>query len=478
MPVKENILLMQPPRVHVVNRRVSTYVEPHLGLAYVAAYLREKGRRVRVEDACAGQSSLADVEKLLMEEQPRVLGLTAPTVSIRDAAAVAGIAKEVSPDTATVIGGYHATAIPAGTLEEFAAFDFAVAGDGEETFFELAGALLSDGNVPEGIRGIAYRRDGKVVWDGGRDYLEDLDALPLPAWDLFDLRHYRSHYDVNKGELELPLVTSRGCPNRCVFCARATGSRVRARGIEGIRREVRRDIDEFKMKTLILMDESFTLVRRRAVEFCGMMIAEGFNERVDWLCMTRVDRVDAGLLKLMREAGCGHISFGIESGSQEVLDASLKGITLEQSRKAVARAKEAGIMVDAFFILGLPFETKRTMRETIRFAVELDSGFANFFNAVPYPGTRLREMAQGGEGGLRLRTSEWENYGIQMGSALYSDNFGVAQLKVYQLYAYLRFFLRPKKLPWLFRMLSLRAIPVYLFDLVRSFFAGRAARGA
>jgi len=251
------------------------------------------------------------------------------------------------------------------------------------------------------------------------------------------------------------------------MCARVTGGNIRFRSVDSIFEEIEKDVNQHRAQSLVFMDETFTADPDRIATVCDRLIHEGYPERVFWLCETRVNRVSRDLLKKMARAGCRHLSFGLESGNQGILDKLEKGITLGEARDAVRWAKEAGIVVDNFFIIGLPYENSRTIRDTIRFALSLPSDFANFFIMVPYPGTRAMRMAQQGLGGLKLLTTDWRQYGIQMGKALELESVSRSRLELYQFFAYLLFYFRPRNIRNMFKIVNPKMVPVYLWNILR-----------
>jgi radical SAM superfamily enzyme YgiQ (UPF0313 family) len=468
------IVLINPPRLRNVTKRPSYTSEPHLGLGYVAAVLRAAGFSVRFIDGDAQGYSAERAAEEALRDDPLYIGLTAPTALVKSAAAVAREIKRRDPQRPVVLGGYHATVLPEDSLREFPAFDCAVFGEGEETAVALARAFQNQTGL-RGIEGVCFRDGDGIVANPPRARLADLDALPLPAWDLFPLHAYQAHYRTDRGVIELPVNTGRGCVGRCKFCARVTGGALRRRSAANILAEVRDDVERHGAGAIVFMDESFAQDAALVEQVCRGMIDQGLHRRIYWLCQTRIDSVSRDGLRLMAAAGCRHVSFGVESGDPELLARVSKGIDPDRIRRAVRDAKDAGILVDNFFIIGLPGETKATVRRTIRFAVELDSDFANFFILVPYPGTEVFEMARRGEGGLHLLTCDWDLYGIQMGRALELTGLSRSRLERLQFRAYLRFYLRPSKLRNMLRMVNLKVLPVYLWNLLTGWFRRGAA---
>ncbi len=419
---------------------------------------------MRFIDGDISETSPESIAAEVESENPLFVGFTAPTALVKSASAVAERIKRTNPARITVIGGYHATALPEETLAEFGAFDYAVCGEGEIAALALAKSCV-EGNGFAGIRGLVRREDGGVKGSGAAPPIRDLDSLPFPAWECFPLDRYRAHYRFDRDVLEIPVSTGRGCAGRCRFCARVTGHKIRRRDAENIVEEIRRNVEDFGARAIVFMDETFAAIPELVEQVCRKLIDRGLHRRIYWLCQTRVDSVNAPLLRLMAEAGCRHVAFGVESGSPEILSSSGKGIDRERIRRAVRDANEAGILVDNFFVFGLAGETKSSIRRTVKFARELDSAFANFFILVPYPGTELFDAARRGEGGMRLLTCDWDYFGIQMGRAYELEGLPRSVLEREQLFAYLRFYLRPSKIRFMFRIVSLKVLPVYLWNL-------------
>jgi len=460
------VLLINPPKISAVTKRVSYVHEPHHGLAYIASFIKAHGIDVAILDAQAEQLSISAVKARIDAEAPDIAGITAPTFLIKSAHETAKAAKEVSQRIITVIGGYHATALPLRTLKEFRSFDLLVHGEGEAPFLNIVNAIMNHRDFRD-INGIAYRDNERIVVNPSSEPIMNLDKLPFPSWELFKLDRYHPHYTMRKKFLELPISTSRGCAGKCITCARVTGGKVRQRSIDNVIKEMRLMVDMFNAKRFVFMDETFTINMERTRELCDAMIDSGLNKKAEWLCQTRVDRVDSELLKKMKTAGCFLIAYGIESGNQDILNRIKKGTTLKQAVNAVRWAKQAGMIVDTFFIFGLPCETKDTINQTINFAVRLDPDYANFFIAVPYPGTELYPMANAEEGGLHFLTDNWEMYGWQMGSSAELRQVKRKHLEALQLKAYMRFYLRPWKIKSMLSIVSVKALPDYLYNIVK-----------
>ena len=463
------IFLCVPPPGENVNWRIShSPAFPHLGVGYIAAGLKRAGFTVRVCDAPAEKVTFSKLEAMIRGFSPDIVGVTSFTSQIYEAGRVAEIAKKVDPRILTVAGGAHVSAAPERTLREFAAFDAAVIGEGEEAVVNIARFAGADNSIP----GIAYRRGGEIIVTGSRQPVEDLDTIAFPAHELFSLESYRSLNSLFGRKRTLPVLSSRGCSYKCRFCFSLLGKNVRFRSVGNVADEIERDISLFGANVIFFQDETFTIDRKRAIRLCEEFLKRELNKKVEWVCETRVDAVDGELLALMRKAGCTLINYGIESGSQDILDAIRKDITLEQAEAAVARTKENKIRVYTNFLIGHPFETRRSIGRTIRFALKLKADFASFSILTPFPGTEISDMAAEGTGGLRLLSLDWREYGTQFGRALELDTISRQELEDFQKSAYFSFYSR--HLFNVCKIIDFRAFPVYLYE----FFLKRHGRKA
>ncbi|MBU1878738.1 MAG: B12-binding domain-containing radical SAM protein, partial [Chloroflexi bacterium] len=357
---------------------------------------------------------------------------TAMTHEIGIVADLAGAIKAALPQATIVVGGVHPTALPLETLRDFPTFDLAVFGEGEATLVELA-----QGAEWAHIAGLAWRRDNEVVVNEPRPWLtaDELNALPYPAWDLFPPAH------------TYPMLTTRGCPFTCIFCARPYGNRVRGRTVDNILGEFRWLLDDFKPGYIKVYDETFGVNQRHTAQVLDGLIDMGLPGRVRWWAQTRISVADEALLEHMARAGCDYVGLGIESGNAQILSTIAKDIDLDKARRLVRAAQRAGITTEGFYIIGLPHETRETAWDTIRFAADLNTEFVSIGLMVPYPHTEVYEMARRGEGGYRLISTDWRDFNKQLGNALELNTLSRAEMERLQLVGYSYFFLRNLRIP-------------------------------
>lgn len=368
---------------------------PPLGLCCVAAVLREAGFPVGIIDAPVRRLTPEAVVAELAARPPALVGLGATILSIANAFETARAIKRAFPKLPVVLGGPHLTAIPNEVLAECPEIEYGVIGEGEATMVELARGLAAGDLDPAAVRGLAWRRaSGELVINPRREYIADLDALPIPARDL--LPPLATYTPNPAGYKRLPfahVVGSRGCPFRCVFCDRSVfGRKYRTRSAAKIADELEALATRFGVREIKYYDDLFTVTEARVFGICDEIIRRKLD--LTWSCSSRVDTVTPAMLARMKAAGCWQIDFGIESGSQRILDAMRKDITLDAVRRGVRLTREAGISTRAFFVLGMPGETLDTIDETVKLAIELDLDIATFYTVQVFPGNELYQMVR------------------------------------------------------------------------------------
>lgn len=372
---------------------------PPLGLCYVAAACEAAGAEAKIFDYIVRKYSFEKLKAEMQEFMPDVLGATSVTMSFLPAVTIIQDAKRINPEIITFMGGPHVSFDVKNTLEQYPELDLIVIGEGEETLKELI-PVIKDRNEWKNIRGIAFMENGEVFFTGSRPLIENLDTLPLPARHLLPLSRYQA--------LGFPvsIITSRGCPNKCIFCLgrKMVGFKVRHRSPELVADEIE-EIMSYGFEMINIADDLFTASKERVKEFCKVITER--NLKFAWCIFSRVNTIDEELLEIMKAAGCIAVSFGIESGSQEMLKRVRKGITLDQARKAVEACKKTGMRSHASFMVGLPGESLETLEETRKFQQELGIEYGYHF-LCPFPGTTVREELC--EYDLEILTDDWSRY--------------------------------------------------------------------
>jgi anaerobic magnesium-protoporphyrin IX monomethyl ester cyclase len=415
-----------------------------LGLAYIAGSLEAAGVEVKIADAPALRMSVEEIGQWIARDRFDLVGVTMLTPMYHRSLEVLRQARRVSPATRTVVGGPHPTVLPEQTLEEIPELDFAVIGEGETTSMELVEALEGKREF-DSVAGLAFRKNGRIVANPLRPPMRNLDQLPPPARHLLPMDAYRMTRSRTQAEHSYTVSVARGCPFRCAYCFRTFGRTFRPHSPSRIIQEISLLVDQYRAKEINLEADTITLNRSFILDLCRALGESGLSRKVQWTCESRVDTVDEEVLRAMKEAGCWQISYGVESGSQRLLDLIEKGITLEQVEKTFALTKRLGITIRAFFMLGLPTETREESWQTIRFARKLNAQWSQFTITVPFPGTKLYELARA-EGALRsARWGDFKTYGgWTEGELVYvPKGRAAAELKALQKEAIKSFYLRP-----------------------------------
>jgi len=416
---------------------------PPLGLGYLASMLKKEGIAVEILDLNALQKPPEALADFLKDKTCQWIGITATTNLISSAKKLAEISRAYQPGAKIVLGGVHPTVLPEEVLS-WPEVDFVVRGEAEQTIIEL----LKEKPVPE-IKGLSYRVEGKSLHNPDREFIADLDEIPFPAYDLLPIKKYLPALGGYKKLPALSVITSRGCSGACTYCNNFFGRRVRKRSAENVIAELSLLKQDYGIKEIYFYDDSFTEFPGKVIDLCRKM--EEAKLDLSWSCFARINLVNEDLLRAMKTAGCHHISYGIESGSPELLSAINKKVSLEKIREVVAMTKKAGIDLLLGFMLGLPGETRETMEATKKLALKLDPAMAIFDITTPFPGTELYQWAE--KNGY-LKTKKWDEYDLY---TMVMNLPTVTEGELRQAYqsAHRAFYFRPKYL--LKRFLKIRS---------------------
>jgi len=395
-----NILLINPP--------IREWSKPNvlpLGIGYIASVLRNAGNEVEVMDINGDRLASDEVEKKISESDFDVIGIGAIVTVYRYIKWLIGIIRKYHPKVKIMIGGSVGTSIPHIIFEKTEA-DIVCIGEGEVTVIDLIDALKNGDNL-SGVSGICYRdKEGKIYKNPTRKPIKDLTTLPMPAWDLFPMETYLSNpvgapnrhkwidgQAENATVLSMNISATRGCPYKCIYCYHDfMGQGYRFRPPGNIVEEISILHEKYGVEYIHFMDDEFCLRKDFVYEFCKLY-KEKFHRKITWGCAGRVNLMTEDLVATMTDAGCVIIGYGIESGSQKMLDVMKKGVTVEQAKKAIRLTQKYTEWPACSFMIGTPGETRETIQETIDFCKELDLAPEVIFFMTAYPGTELYRMA-------------------------------------------------------------------------------------
>jgi len=377
-----------------------------LGLAYIAAVLEQQNYDVRVLDLTVENKSGEQIKKEIRSND--IVGITSTTPTIYNAWNVCSIAKEEGVPVA--MGGPHPTALPQESVDKC---DIIVNGEGEKTIVDVCNAI--DGKKIKAsmkkVRGIYYKQGKKIVSTGKQEFIKNLDSIPFPAMHLFpDISNYSTQHPLlDKKVISGSIITSRGCPYNCVFCFKSIfGNVYRYRSPQNVVEEWKLLVEEYNVKEIGIVDDSFTSYPKRAIEICKLIVEQ--NLQTPWLTPSgiRIKPVSRELLQWMMRSGCYRVAFGIESGSQRVLEKIGKKLTLREIEESVKLAKSVGLETLGFFMIGNYGDDMQSIKQTIAFSKKLDLDYAQYLITVPYPGSMLFNIVK--QRG-RFLINKWDEYG-------------------------------------------------------------------
>ena len=420
---------------------------PPIGLGYLASFLEKYGHKVILIDCWIHHFSNEEIFRIIRHTKPDIVGLTALTAhyeEMRELCEFISNERLRDPNISQfllMIGGIHVTALPEVSLLECKA-DLAVLGEGENTLLELIEAVVQSQD-PYKIDGIAYIKNNTLKMNKPRDLIKNLDELPFPAWHLMPISHYPQdpHGHDYKRTPFAPILTTRGCPFSCTYCASTNFWRrtIRYRSPKNVVDEIEYLIQKFGVREIHVWDDNLTLSKQHILGICHEIIRRKLDVTIKCPNGIRIDSLDNEILMWMRQAGFYHMILAIESGSQHVLNQVQKKLDLDKVPRIARLAKKYGFIIKGFFILGLPGETISSAIETIKFSKKIGLNFAAFFIAQPLPGSQLfTEWVHK----KKITQIKWDE--IQFDTGVYSlDYLPIKVLITLRNRGYLTFFARP-----------------------------------
>jgi len=440
----KNIVPVNPfnPAATGTNKATS---EPPLGIAYLAAVLRERGYECQIIDADILELDAKRVLRRVRSRKPSMFGLSCNIVNYPGCRALTGFIRSNFPDSLIVTGGPFASSQPELCLSEMGA-DAVAIGEGEETIKEIAGRFTGSLSSLGGIKGLLIAKEkGDMVETPQRPLIENLDEIPFPARDLLPRGHpYGSRL---RGFPADAILTSRGCPYHCTYCNKEIYlNRFRARSVENVMAEIDLLSNKHGIRQLDVLDENFTLDKNRAEKILDEIISRPYTMYINMMNGIRADRLSEHLVNKMRLAGVFCVSIGVESGDQEIVDRCKKRLDLNKVLDATRWLRKAGIIVYGNFMFGLPGDTPETMQRTLDFSIKMNPHIANFQIACPFPGTELYSEVKR-KGRFIIPTDRGVNLGFYAGKAFFElEGTHAVDVEAYFKKAYRRFYFRLSKI--------------------------------
>jgi len=431
------ILLIIPPK------KVFSVIYP-LGLGYLAATLKKEHYSVQIANYSLGNYSLSQALSEIIALKPNFIGLTLYSFAYNSVKIMISEIKKKLPETKIAVGGPHASALPLETLKDLKA-DFSIVGEGEEILPKLIHCL--EHNTPlTSLSGIAYWQEGRPIYQSGTNIVKDLDSLPLPDWESMPpfMYHDTAGAIFSKKFLTAPILTSRGCPHHCTFCASYLlhGRKYRKRSPERVVAEIAFLAKTYGVKEFLIFDDTFGEDKQHAQAICEQILKKKL--KISWRTPVgvRLDTIDTELLAIFKSSGCYQLGFGIESLSPQILSATKKPLYKKTITKQIELAKKQGIETMGYFILGLPEDTVQSIEETIQFAVDSPLDYLSFTHAVPLPGTPSFEK-------FYLHTEskfiDWDRFHFYTSKPFKLSTIPPKKLRKLYLKAYLSAYTKPKR---------------------------------
>lgn len=412
-------------------------IYPPIGIAYIASFLEPHGVTCKIIDANILRMSNDKVLEKIEKFDPDVIGISTNISTARAGVELSQKIKEKS-DRFVVMGGPYATSMVERVLESA---DCVVRGEGEHTMLDLLDNIENLGKV----KGISYKKDGKIIHNENRELINDIDELPFPAHHLLpDLTIYKGRARASPVG---PILTSRGCPYGCIYCDKNIfGRTFRARSPENVVEEIKFLVEKYKVKQIDVLDDNFTLEPKRAERILDLIIENELDLAINLQNGVRADRLNRNLVKKMKRAGVFKAGIGIESGDERILKTIKKSLNLENVEEAIRWFREEGILVYGFLMIGLPNENRESIQKTIDFAKRANPHIANFSLTIPFPGTELYDMIP--NEGKFLKSVENGSTAGFYGDEVYFElgELNKESVLEYQRKAYTQFYFRPSKI--------------------------------
>lgn len=441
-----DLLLIYPPWASLGSRGILQNSLPPLGILSIASYVEQQGFSVQVLDVHAERLDDREVADRIALARPRFVGISVLTNMAIPAHAVARICKRIAPGCKVIVGGVHAEALPEDMLRN-SAIDAVARGDGEETMLDLLRGLPF-----AEVKGLSYRDGRRVVHNAPRPIEKNLDQYPFPAYHLIDFKNYFPAVGTYRRLPAISMLVTRGCVGRCTFCNSAR-TILRTRSPASVVEQIKLLRYQYGVRQIQFYDDTFTVMRKNALEVCRRLVEEKVD--ITWVAYIRGDCFSEDIAAAMKQAGCHQVLMGIETGDEQIMRNIKKPINKERYRCAVEIAHRHGMEVRASFILGLPGETRESMKASLDLAEELDVDLVQVNLLAPYPGTEVFNWAV--ENNLLIHRN-WNEYG-QDKVLINLPTISAQELYDFEKYSYRAFYMRPRVLlRQLKRVASLRQI--------------------
>ncbi len=443
------LALINTPSLHSYGKiRTGHNCSFPLGLGYIASYVRQKGHEVRIFDPEPYRQSVPQLLRALHEFKPDLVGLTCVTPNFMLACDLVRSIKALH-SCIVIVGGVHVNALPRSTLAALPELDAIIFGEGEIPVLEIAEEFDRKGRVDfNKIHNSAFISKQTVsYYESERiDYINNLDILPYPARDLVDLSLYRLHPQFSRGVKSATILSSRGCPSKCTFCANiCTGRKFRPNSPEYFVQELGHLVKEYNIRHFHVVDDCFTANSKRVEAICDLILQK--HLKISWFIFGRVNQLlDEQIIKKMKMAGCVNVLLGIETGDQEINRQMKKGTTLEMAEKSCSLLRSNRIQYLNSFMIGNESDTRQTVEKTIQFAIKLKSTMVGFNMLIPFPGTALFRKYYSDFDSPGTNWNNWCAVADELPFEPRHTTLSKSEIMRLTSHAYWRFYMRPAQL--------------------------------
>lgn len=465
------ILLINPFTKFTELKRHGGDTLPPLGLGYIAAVLLKDGHEVKIYDGEGPSAHEEEFIEVFSKFDPDIVGIAVYTPKYENVIHTIEAIKNIRKDVKFIGGGPHFSIQSVEQLKEITDFDYIVVGEGEETLPELIDAIENNASL-NNIKGIGYKNNGSFVINEPRPYIDDLDKLPFPALELLDDLPQRKSTFRYKQLPMMVLISSRGCPYKCTFCNTAFGKKFRARSAKNVVDEIEYWIKKYGFKELMLLDDIFIMNVKRVKEICELLIERKIN--ITWSCTGRVDIFynHPELMPIMKKAGCWYLSFGIETADENQQKVLKKNLKMNEVKKVVWDAYKHGFFIHSGFMIGIPGDTKESIRKTIDLAKSLPINGVQFAITMPYPGTELYDIAA--QHGKFEKDGDFRRMSTHSPDPVFvTKGLSKEYLSTMQKKAYREFYLRPsyllRQIPYITSLDTLRKFMFAFYSHVKTY---------
>ena len=435
------VALVQPPNVQRAGDwKKMRVAKPPINIALLAAYIRQFGHEPLLYDLDWFDGSLEEMAALILTGNPGVVGITCLTPRIQLTLSLARSIKNLNRQVTIIIGGAHVNAVREESLYTDD-IDYAIYGESEKALLKLVEAIDAGHSITD-IPNLIYRNGEHVVINPTGPLVENLDELPFPAWDLLDLETYIDPPIFDGAHMGV--MTSRGCPWHCIFCASGVtwGSTVRFRSAENVIEELEQIVHKLGIRNIMFYDDTFTMNKKNFLKICNGIVKRNLN--LKYYSQVRVDTIDEEVAAALAESGCISAAIGAESGNNEVLKTLKKWFKTEDVIKAVSMLKAADVPILATYIIGCPGENHESIERTLKFSIELGTNQAKYMILTPFPRTELFRMCV--EKGLLpsyMTPAQWSKFTYYQHVAANLSKVSTEELLEFQRIAYETFPQRP-----------------------------------